>query len=319
MKKFLFMTAALLLSQGASAQTLKQGKLDNVTRITSDAAKYENPRWSPDGSKIAFTGFGYDGLYIMDADGLSKKQISDASGVGYMFQWSADSREILVRDTRWEETTDGVRRYHAAWAVDLSGDKMRLTEDAEYMQPAAWRYSASGAKSIAAPDARIISGSALGVLPKSVSRQVALNPSTNISFIVDSDNLYIVNSRGDKKLINEGASFCPVLSPDGKKVAFNQMDDVCVMNIDGTGKKVLGRGFNPSWVNDSQIIYELTTDDGHTYTSGELYIINIDGTGYKPLTTTSRLIEMNPCVSPDGSKVVFTSFTDGQIYVADLK
>lgn len=319
MKKFLFMTAALLLTQGVTAQTLKEGKLENVTRITSDAVKYENPRWSPDGSKIAFTGLGYDGLYVMNADGASKMQISADLGVGYMYQWSADSREILVRDTRWEQNGDKIVRLHAAWALDLSGQKTRLTEDAEYMQPAAWRYAATGAKSIVSSEAQVISSVKLKALPATIANQVKLSPTTNVSFIVDSDNLYVVNARGVKTLINEGASFCPALSPDGKKVAFNQMDDVCVMNIDGTNKIVIGQGFSPSWVNNDQIIYERTTDDGHTYTSGELYLAKADGTSIKQLTSTGNLIEMQPTISPDGTKVLFTSFTDGQIYVADFK
>ncbi len=57
---------------------------------------YENPRWSPDGSKIAFTQLGYDGLYVMNHDGSSKTQISADSGVGYMYQWSADAQAIAV-------------------------------------------------------------------------------------------------------------------------------------------------------------------------------------------------------------------------------
>lgn len=144
-------------------------------------------------------------------------------------------------------------------------------------------------------------------------------PSSKVSFYVDGENLYVVNAAGVKTLINEGPSYRPVLSPDGKKVAFNQVDDVCVMNIDGTGKKVIARGFNPSWVNDSQIVFERTEDDGHTYTAGELYIANADGSAVKAITSSRDVIEMCPCVSPDGSKIVFSSFTDGQIYIADLK
>ncbi len=318
MKKFYLMAVALLLAQAGYAQGLKQGKLENVTRLTKDAVKYENPRWSPDGKMIAFTELSSDGLYVMNADGSTKKQISNEAGIGYMYQWSADSREILIRDTRWVNEPTGIRRYHAAWALDLTGKKTRMTEDAEYMQPAAWRYSPSGAKSVVAPDTKVIPAN-LNALPKSIAEQMRLNPTTNISFITDGDNLYIVNSRGIKTLINEGASYCPTLSPDGKKVAFNQIDDVCVMNVDGTGKKILGRGFNPSWVNNNQIIFELTTDDGHVYTSGELYMINIDGSNHRILTSTPNLIERCPCVSPDGTKVVFCSYIDGQIYVADIK
>ena len=318
MKKLLIL-AAILLAQSAMAQGLKQGTLSNVKRLTTGTEMYENPRWSPDGTKIAFTRLGYDGLYIIDANGTAVTQISDDLGVGYQYQWSADSHEILVRDTRWENNATGTMRLHAAWSIDMKGKKVRLSEDAEYMQPAAWRYSPVGEKSIMCVDAPAISGIKLKAVSTAVLQTVAKSVGSNISFYVDGDNLYKITARGTKVLINQGPSFAPALSPDGTKVAFNQMDDVCVMNIDGTGKKVIGAGYNASWVNNNQIVFERTTDDGHTYLTGELYMASIDGSNIKKLTSTANKIEMNPSVSPDGTKVVFTSFVDGQVYIADLK
>lgn len=318
MKKLLIL-AAVLISQVATAQELKQGTLSNVKRLTTGSEMYENPRWSPDGTKIAFTRLGYDGLYIIDAKGTSMSQISDDLGVGYQYQWSADSHEILVRDTRWESNAIGTIRHHAAWSIDLNGKKVRLSEDAEYMQPAAWRYAPSGDKSIMSLDATAISGIKLKAVSKSVLSSAPKSIGSNISFYVDGENLYKVTARGSKVLINQGPSFAPALSPDGTKVAFNQMDDVCIMNIDGTDKKIISPGYNASWVNNSQIVFERTTDDGHIYLTGELYLANIEGNKIIQLTSTSDKIEMNPCVSPDGTQVVFTSFVDGQVYIADLK
>ena len=112
MNKTLLCVGVLLLSQGLCAQDLKQGTLSNVKRLTTGTERFENPRWSPDGSMIAFTNFGYDGLYVMNSDGTSKSKISERCGIGYMYQWSADCEQILVRDTRWEggETGAGDRQ-----------------------------------------------------------------------------------------------------------------------------------------------------------------------------------------------------------------
>ena len=315
MKKILLVLAvAVGISPVITAQVTKSGQLTNVKRLTNDNVKYENPRWSPDGSKIAFTKEGYDGLFVMNANGSNKTSLVTSSGVGYMYQWSADSKEILVRDTRWS----GAKRLHAAWVINASsGITTRMSQDAEYMQPAAWRYT-NGIKSIVAPDTKVLKAN-LTPMSKALASQLSNNKYANTSFITDFEHLYIVDAFGNKKVLNVGPSFCPSLSPDGKKVVFNQMDDICVINIDGTGKRVLGRGFNPSWVNNNQIIYELTEDNGHIYTAGELYLMNVNDKSIKKLTATSNLIEMNACVSPDGNKVIFTSFTDGQIYIADFK
>lgn len=318
MKRKNLLLTALVFSQVVSAQALKEGVLSNVTRLTNDAERYECPRWSPDGAKISFTNEGYSGLYVMNANGANKVQLSNAASVGYMHQWSADSREILVRDTRYEAGDNGLERVHATWVLNLDGGKTRVTADAADMQPGAWRYTKAGAKSVMVNDNKI-EQTKLVKVPSVVMKKATVATTSNVSFICDSESLYLVDANGNKKMLNDKPSFCPALSPDGKMVAFNQLDDIMVVNIDGTGKRMLTRGFNPSWVNNSQIVFEVTTDDGHTYTSGDLYMMNINGGTPKALTSTQSMIEMNPCVSPDGSKITFISSTDGQIYTADLK
>ena len=319
MKKHLLSATAALLLICTGAQAQKIGQLSNVTRLTNSTERFENPRWSPDGSKIAFTQFGYEGLYVMDAKGASKKLLTDGSGAGYGFQWSADSKEILYRDTRGVDTGNGYQdRAHAIWAVDMGGKRTRMTYDANYMQPAAWRYSAGGVKSIVAPDAKIVKGVSLTKIPASMAKKAAAN-SNNVSFIANGETLVIVNAAGVKNTIFYAPAVCPAISPNGKKIAFVDEDIIYVMNIDGTGKVKIGYGFNPSWGGNTQLVFEMTTDDGHEYTSGELYIANINGSGFKALTATSGNIEMWPCGSPDGAKLVVVSYTDGQVYSADLK
>ncbi|MGM9833882.1 MAG: TolB family protein [Candidatus Limisoma sp.] len=319
MKRFTLTIASALLLIATSAQAQKTGTLTNITRLTNGTERYENPRWSPDGGKIAFTKLGYEGLLVMDADGTNKKMLSQGAGEGYDFKWSIDSREILVRDTRWLDKGDGlIDRAHAIWAVTTDGKKTRMTYDRPFMKPAAWRYSANGTKSIAAPDAKLVDNVNLSPVPASMRKRAAAN-TNNINLVSDGVDLYLVNAEGNVSKIYEGVALCETLSPNGKKVAFVNNDEIIVMNLDGTGKVNLGRGFNPSWVANSQIVFEKTTDNGHDFTSGELYIINIDGSGLKALTNDASQIKMNPCVSADGSKLVFTCYTDGQIYCADLK
>ncbi|MDO4512170.1 MAG: hypothetical protein Q4B68_10200 [Bacteroidales bacterium] len=316
MKQIFGLIALLLLPLPGSAQILKEGRLERVTQLTHDNARYENPQWSPDGRHIAFTNYGYDNLYVMKADGTDMHRISDKTGVGFCYQWSIDSREILGTDVSRNTVAGKMVRRQAAWAIDLNGNAERLTDDVVRMAPAAWRYSATGEVAVMSLDAPAVHRKA-SVSKKMMKR--AASAVANTSFICDPKGLWVVDAQGTKTLINAGPSFCPALSPDGKRVAFNEQNNVCVINIDGTGKRVLDRGFNPCWVGNAQVVYEQSTDNGHTYTASDLYIIGADGTARKALTTTADRMEMCPAVSADGSKIVFTSFTDGQVYCADLK
>lgn len=294
MKKFLLISL-LLIAGATKAENLKQGVLSNVTKLTTGTDRFENPKWSPDGSKIAYTNYGYNNLYVMNANGANKKCISVAEGVGFGYEWSNNSEQIFAADVRYTIESGRKVRKQALWSISIDGTTERLTEDVTRLSQVT-KLSSKKYKS---------TRSALA--------------SQKVSFSCEPQGLYVVNQFGKKTLINEGPSFCPALSPDGKKVAFNHGNNVCVMNIDGTGKTVLDRGFNPVWANNSQIVYEQSKDDGHTYISSDLYIIGVSGAGKKALTNTSDKMEMCPAISPDGSKIVFTSFNDGQVYSADLK
>ena len=307
---------ALLFCLPISAQQLKEGRLEGVKQLTNDNARYENPQWSPDGRYIAFTNYGYDNLYVMNADGSTQHRVSDKKGIGFRFQWSIDSREILGTDISRNLVAGKQVRRQAAWAFSLDGKAERLTQDVTRMTPAAWRYTTAGVKKVMSLDAPAVERNE-HVATAFVKR--AASKANNTSFICDPEGLWVVDAQGNKKLINAGPSFCPALSPDGTRVVFNHVNNVCVMNIDGTGKRVLDRGFNPCWVGNAQVVYEQSTDDGHTYTSSDLYIIGVNGTNKKALTSTADRMEMCPAVSADGSKIVFTSYNDGQVYCATLK
>ena len=307
---------ALLFCLPISAQQLKEGRLEGVKQLTNDNARYENPQWSRDGRYIAFTNYGYDNLYVMNADGSAQHRVSDKKGIGFRFQWSIDSREILGTDISRNLVAGKQVRRQAAWAFSLDGKAERLTQDVARMTPAAWRYTTAGVKKVMSLDAPAVERNE-HVATAFVKR--AASKANNTSFICDPEGLWVVDAQGNKKLINAGPSFCPALSPDGTRVVFNHVNNVCVMNIDGTGKRVLDRGFNPCWVGNAQVVYEQSTDDGHTYTSSDLYIIGVNGSNKKALTSTADRMEMCPAVSADGSKIVFTSYNDGQVYCATLK
>lgn len=293
--KQLLLASLILFPSIMVAESLKEGTITNVTQLTHDAVKYENPQWSPDGTKIAFTNFGYNNLYVIESNGKNKKQISADNGVGFGYEWSSDSQHIFATDLRYTSVLGKRMRNQALWSISISGQKVRLTPDTKRMNQVSKIKCAQYKKYRNATKLQ------------------------HVTFSCEPEGLFVVDVLGHKSLINKGASFCPSLSPNGKKVVFNHGNNVCVMNIDGTDKRVLSRGFNPVWANNSQIVFEQSTDDGHTYTASELYIINVNGSGMKALTNTKDKIELCPSISPDGSKIAYVSFNDGQVYIADFK
>lgn len=316
-------TLLCLLVAGAMAPAafgqlaVKQGVLSDVKAVTAPGERYEYPRWSPDGSKISYTREGFEGLYVMSADGAEARQLSNDLGAGYQHKWSPDSREILFRSTRPVQSEEAPR-LHTIKAVTLNGAVTRMSDEAYPLQPASYRMVPAG-RAVYAEGVRMTA--AAEAVPMDMRRARTFNAAatTNVSFITDGVKLYIIDAEGNKSVLNDAPSFNPVISPDGKMVAFDEGDDITVMNLDGTGKKKVAEGFNPSWASNSQLVYEKTTDDGHVYTAGELCIVDINTGAWKMITSTNNRIEMNPCVSPDGTKLVFTDFMTGQLYTAELR
>jgi Tol biopolymer transport system component len=74
----------------------------NPQRLTYNAEVDRDPRWSPDGTKIAWTHVanGVGKIHIMNSDGSSQRELIEGSYPS----WSPDSHQIVF--TRWAQTKD---------------------------------------------------------------------------------------------------------------------------------------------------------------------------------------------------------------------
>jgi Tol biopolymer transport system component len=111
----------------------------------------------------------------------------------------------------------------------------------------------------------------------------------------------------------------PALSPDGKRVAFNSLNKLWVMDLPaGTPKRLTNSTvgeFMPTWSPDGQhIAYVTWSRDG-----GHIFRVAADGASQPEQLTRRAAYYSSPVYSPDGSKIVFVSGTIQDQLFADLR
>ncbi len=172
------------------------------------------------------------------------------------------------------------------------------------------------------------------------------NPTANPPLLAA--EIYLMNPDGTdaRRLTNNayGDAF-PTLSPDGKKIVFdsnrltagtacggvtyNNVDDVFLMESDGSGQTLLTRGSSATWSPDSKNIAfhasasyyasaglvsgcPIRTDPGSATSDSDIFVANVDDLlagveQARNITNSPDMIDDDVDWSPDGQKLVFTS------------
>lgn len=89
-----------------------------ASRLTTHQGVESDPRFSPDGSRVAFTGE-YDGntdVYVVSADGGEPKRLTFHPGTDRVAGWTSDGTKILFRSSR-----QSVRGYGQLFTIGLDG------------------------------------------------------------------------------------------------------------------------------------------------------------------------------------------------------
>lgn len=308
----------LLLLLTASASFLNAGwKPKQAPRKLAggEGQYFMNPRWSPDGSKLAFTETRYHGLWVMNSDGTGLRQVSEEEAAGFGYEWSSDSQALLSRVAKFENN----RRYNAVKVFDLPSNTAKQLTDYRTFMPGLPHWSPANDKVYVFNREQLEVFESGKPAPAAATTQAA----SAIHFMKDGrialGNLATLQFQTfapapEQEYLNV------VLAPDRSKVAFEvKGGNLHVMNIDGSGLVDLGPGNRPQWSPESDyLVYMIAGDDGHQFLAADIYLIKCDGSEKTNLTNTDDRLEMNPSWGV-GDRVAFDAMEEGEILVLALE
>ncbi len=252
---------------------------------------YQELSWSPDGSRILFSGY-HDkqaDIYVMNADGSQMIQLTNHPAADLWGSFSPDGRRIVFQSKR-----DGPQEDIYVMKGDGSNVK-RLTNDPGRDIGPSW-----------SPDGKRIAFSSArdGGLQIYLMRPDGSNQ-TRLTTITD----------GKIKYYN------PVWSPNSKWLVFysetgDRKDQVQVINVDGTRQTVLtgnvGNNTFPAWSVDGKRVIFTSNRDG---VDGAIYEVKTDGSQLKRIVV--QVTGFAARWAPNGKKLGFVagSYPRSEIYV----
>ncbi len=217
------------------------------TNLTNHPKGDGVPRWSPDGSQLAFVSErdGGNEIYTLGADGVRRLTYSAETDTAPT--WSPDGERIAFVSRR-----DG---NYEVYVMKSDGTaQTNLTRHASDDSGPAW-----------SPD----------------GKRIAFD-----SYRDGQQRIYVMNSDGTgvTRLSNGRYDHKPAWSPDGKQIAFTSMRDgnyeIYVMNADGSNPRRLTNNTQPDtgaiWSPDGARIAYCSYTPGIRY---RIYVMNADGSG----------------------------------------
>lgn len=273
------------------------------------------PTFSPDGKYIAYSKSNYRGIYIYNLENKSIEKITDEVAAGFAMQWSADSRFILSRPAYY----DGMIRYNAVKIYDIKTKGVNQLTEYRTKMPSLPYWTPRNDEVVIASKGNVENFQS----QLNISSKFIYSENNDLIFLID-DKIGIKNSiTGEIKILEpvKGKKCLNLaVSPDNKRIAFEIYGgDLHSMKTDGSELVNLGKGFRPKWLNDSEtIVYMISEDDGHQFTYSDIFTIKYNGTNKRNITNTKDRHETSPSVSLKDNSIVFEVLNDGSIHLMKI-
>jgi len=269
--------------------------------LLAGSGSYFSPRWSPDGTRLAYVAAegGSPQLYVRWMGSRESARITGLPDSPDSIAWSPDGRRIaysmFVPDEGARLGSAPPKPEGAKWA-----DPLQVIDAVTYRFDGAGYFS-PGYQQIFWVPADGGSPTQLTFGPTNAGAQVSWTPDSRSVLFSANLNKDWERNRNESEVYRlsidggtpaqltnrKGPDNSPVVSPDGRLVAFTGFDDVArsnqdeklyVMSLDGSGRRVLTANIdrnvgNPVWSSDSRSIYVLYDEHG----SNRVARVGLDG------------------------------------------
>jgi TolB protein len=250
-----------------------------VTQLTSGRNHHDsNPRWSPDGTRIAFKSTRVNGQYdvfVMNADGTNVTRLTDHPAQDHDPVWMPDGQSVIISSTR--ESREDLYR---VWLADRRVERLTHHVVGRAIMPSI------------SPDGRSVA--------------FAAQTLQRLNFWDFQIHVLDLASGKSRALDAPGGTCWPAWSPDGKLIAnvalHQEPSRLQIRTPAGEQSRELRPDpkrwhYYPDWSTDGQWIAFSVSPEHHKGEDWDLAVMAADGSGYRRLTAgpgNDRLPDWKP-------------------------